>query len=118
MAIKKLLSKIYPMKSHSKSILYVVQENDKVIPIDVLRERIQNTLFNLSKFDKIKLIFRYSTKAGDIIHLLSMDNLKYENNHNLTEYILKRLDFGLTHALSEIQAFSLSYSYDRPLFVK
>lgn len=107
------------MKTTSRSVLYKVRETDVTIPIDLLKEKIHSTFFNLSKFSRIKLSFRYTTNDGNIIQLLSIyniDNFYRKNNNDLLDYIVKRLDYGLIHELNEIESFSLSYSYVKPKF--
>jgi hypothetical protein len=106
------------MKTHSKSVLYVFKGNEKDIPYATLMEKIQFINFRLSNFKNVKLIFRYTIKNGKHVPLMSIDNLNDIANkeQQLSDYIMKRLDAGLPHDVDEIFSFSLTYSYEKPIF--
>nr|QVG61552.1 hypothetical protein [Rhizoctonia sp.] len=106
------------MKSHSRSILYVVDDNDKDIPFNDIMDKCNYVFFKMSNFNKVKFVFRYTTKDGYHVALVSLENINdiFNKKNLISEYIINRIKLGLPHKLNEIKSFTLSYSYEKPIF--
>ena len=106
------------MKTNSRSILYVFKDNENEIPYASLMEEIQFIIIKLSNYKNVKLNFRYTIKDGTHVPLMSICNLSNMANkeQELSNYIIKRLELGIPHDVAEIYSFSLTYSYEKPIF--
>nr|QVG61530.1 hypothetical protein [Rhizoctonia sp.] len=108
------------MKSHSRSILYVVDKNEKDISLNDMKDKCNYVLLKISNFNNVKIIFRYTTNNGKQVPLVSVENINdiQNNKYIISDYIISRVNLGLLHNLNEIKTFSLTYSYEKPIFKK
>lgn len=67
------------------------------------------TIIKLSNYENVQIIFRYTTKDGENITLVSIDNF-YPNYKEtfIAAYFIKRIELGLPHNMNEIKNFSLN----------
>lgn len=103
------------MKSHSKTLLYGMKDTDKSIPFEYILKKCQYTIFKLSYYKNVKIFLRYTSKDDNHFTILSISDLNEIKNNEvmIANYIIDRLNLGLSHNLDKIKSFSLEYSYEK-----
>lgn len=92
------------MKTHSRTILYTMKENDVTFPLNVMMDRCKYTIVKLSYFQNYEVSLKYSTHDGNQIQLISIAGMSGIKNMEdvMVKYILERLNISLPHDLREI----------------